>query len=84
VIFVICNLCACVCARASFCNFYCVYSLVCLCVCLFVGVILWICVAVHVDSPVLLDLAPDTRQCNAGGASGVMCRVLSLVAACYS
>ena len=34
-------------------------------------------------SPVLLDLAHDTRQRNAGGASGVMCRVLSLVAAYY-
>jgi hypothetical protein len=30
-------------------------------------------------SPVLLNLAHDTRQRNADGASGVMCRVLSLV-----
>jgi hypothetical protein len=41
----------------------------------------WLCM---LTSPVPLDLAHDTPQRNADGASDVMCRVLSLVAACYS
>jgi hypothetical protein len=57
-----------------------VCSLVCLCVFLFAGVILWMCVAVHVF-PRSLGLGLLHTQRNADGASGVMCRVVSLVAA---
>ena len=74
-------LCARVCARVyaivRVCSLLVVYIFMCVCVCLLVGVILWMCVAVHVDFPVLLDLAHDTRHRNADGESGVMCRVLS-------
>jgi hypothetical protein len=51
--------------------FVCFYLLVLFCGCA------WLCM---LTCPVILDLAHDTRQRNAGGASGVMCRVLSLVA----
>ncbi len=59
-----------------------VCSLVCLYVFLFVGVILWLCMAVHVDFR-SIGLGARHTSTNAVGASGVMCRVLSLVAAYY-
>ncbi len=74
---------------ASFCNCLCVC--VCVCVCVFFG--LFVCVFICLRDfvyvcmltfRVLLDLAHDMRQRIAGGESGVMCRVLSLVAASYS
>ncbi len=88
VTFVICDLCACVCTRIFF-AIVCVCVFVCLFVCLFICVfICWrdcgCALLCMLTSPVLLDLAHDTCQRNAGGASGVMCRVLSLVAACSS
>jgi uncharacterized RDD family membrane protein YckC len=67
------------------------FAIVCVCVrwfaCVYVYLFAWFCGCAWLCmliSPVLLDLAHDTRQRNAVGASGVMCRVLSLVAACYS
>ncbi len=59
----------------------CVGWFVCVCVCL-LAIFCGCALLCMLTFPVLLDLVHDTRQRNAGGASGVMCRVLSLVAAC--
>jgi hypothetical protein len=69
-----------VCARASYRNCSCVFAgffFVCVFICWHDFVDLCGCACG-------LDFAHDTRQRNAVGASGVMCRVLSLVVAYYS
>ncbi len=73
-----------VCMCAQF--FLQLFVYVCWFVCMCVYLVAWFCGCAWLcmlTSPVLLELAHDTRYRNAVGASGVMCRVLSLVSGYY-